>query len=50
MMSWFNDKFFEEVVSSRLEMERVYKQFSFPAGGGGGTAESRDDAGGARRH
>ena len=33
LMSWFNDKFFEE-VSGPLVMERVYKRF-IPAGGGG---------------
>ena len=33
-MSWFNDKFFEE-VSGALVMERVYKRY-IPAGRGGG--------------
>jgi glutathione S-transferase len=34
LMSWFNDKFFEE-ASGPLVMERVYKRY-IPAGGGGG--------------
>ncbi len=34
LMSWFNDKFFEE-VSGALVMERIYKRF-IPAGRGGG--------------
>jgi glutathione S-transferase len=35
LMSWFNDKFFEE-VSGALVMERVYKRF-IPAAQGGGS-------------
>jgi len=35
LMSWFNDKFFEE-VSGALAMERVYKRY-IPAGSGGGS-------------
>ena len=38
LMSWFNDKFFEE-VSGPLVMERVYKRF-IPAGGGGGPPDT----------
>ena len=34
LMSWFNDKFFEE-VSGPLVMERVYKRFMGAANGGG---------------
>lgn len=34
LTSWFNDKFFEE-VSGPLVMERVYKRYLPPAGGGG---------------
>jgi glutathione S-transferase len=37
-MSWFNDKFFEE-VSGALVMERVYKRF-MPAGAGGGPPDT----------
>jgi glutathione S-transferase len=35
LMSWFNDKFFEE-VSGPLVMERVYKRY-IPSGSGGGS-------------
>jgi glutathione S-transferase len=35
LMSWFNDKFFEE-VSGPLVMERVYKRY-IPSGNGGGS-------------
>jgi glutathione S-transferase len=35
LMSWFNDKFYEE-VSGALVMERVYKRF-IPANAGGGS-------------
>jgi glutathione S-transferase len=38
LMSWFNDKFFEE-VSGPLVMERVYKRF-MPAGAGGGPPDT----------
>jgi glutathione S-transferase len=38
LMSWFNDKFFEE-VSGALVMERVYKRF-IPAGQGGGSPDT----------
>jgi glutathione S-transferase len=38
LMSWFNDKFFEE-VSGPLVMERVYKRY-IPAGGGGGPPDT----------
>lgn len=38
LMSWFNDKFFEE-VSGPLVMERIYKRF-MPAGSGGGSPDS----------
>ncbi len=37
LMSWFNDKFFEE-VSGALAMERVYKRF-IPTGSGGGSPD-----------
>jgi len=38
LMSWFNEKFFEE-VSGALVMERVYKRF-MPAGRGGGSPDT----------
>jgi glutathione S-transferase len=38
LMSWFNDKFFEE-VSGPLVMERVYKRY-IPAGQGGGPPDT----------
>src|SRR5262249_56657820 len=38
LMSWFNDKFFEE-ASGPLVMERVYKRY-IPAGGGGGPPDT----------
>ena len=38
LMSWFNDKFFDE-VSGPLVMERVYKRF-IPSGRGGGPPDS----------
>jgi glutathione S-transferase len=38
LMSWFNDKFFEE-ASGPLVMERVYKRY-IPAGGGGGAPDT----------
>ncbi len=38
LMSWFNDKFFEE-VSGALVMERVYKRF-IPSGRGGGPPDT----------
>jgi glutathione S-transferase len=38
LMSWFNDKFFEE-VSGALVMERVYKRF-LPQGRGGGSPDT----------
>jgi len=38
LMSWFNDKFFEE-VSGALVMERVYKRH-MPAGAGGGSPDT----------
>jgi glutathione S-transferase len=38
LMSWFNDKFFEE-VSGALVMERVYKRF-IPAAHGGGSPDT----------
>jgi glutathione S-transferase len=38
LMSWFNDKFFEE-VSGALVMERVYKRY-IPAGQGGGPPDT----------
>lgn len=37
LMSWFNDKFFEE-VSGALARERVYKRY-IPASGGGGSPD-----------
>ena len=38
LMSWFNDKFFEE-ASGPLVMERVYKRY-IPAGSGGGPPDT----------
>jgi glutathione S-transferase len=38
LMSWFNDKFFEE-ASGPLVMERVYKRY-IPAGRGGGSPDT----------
>jgi glutathione S-transferase len=38
LMSWFNDKFFEE-VSGPLAMERVYKRY-IPMGSGGGPPDT----------
>ena len=38
LMSWFNDKFFEE-ASGPLVMERVYKRY-IPAGSGGGAPDT----------
>jgi glutathione S-transferase len=38
LMSWFNDKFFEE-VSGALVMERIYKRY-IPAGRGGGSPDT----------
>ena len=38
LMSWFNDKFFDE-VSGALAMERVYKRY-IPAGAGGGAPDT----------
>jgi glutathione S-transferase len=38
LMSWFNDKFFEE-VSGAMVMERIYKRF-FPAERGGGPPDT----------
>jgi glutathione S-transferase len=38
LMSWFNDKFFEE-ASGPLIMERVYKRY-IPAGSGGGPPDT----------
>jgi len=38
LMSWFNDKFFEE-ASGALVMERVYKRY-IPAGDGGGPPDT----------
>jgi glutathione S-transferase len=38
LMSWFNDKFFEE-VSGPLVMERVYKRY-IPSGNGGGSPDT----------
>ena len=38
LMSWFNDKFYEE-VSGALVMERVYKRF-IPASQGGGSPDT----------
>src|ERR1700728_4836865 len=38
LMSWFNDKFFEE-VSGPIVMERVYKRF-IPSGQGGGPPDT----------
>ncbi len=38
LMSWFNDKFYEE-VSGALVMERVYKRF-IPAAQGGGSPDT----------
>jgi glutathione S-transferase len=38
LMSWFNEKFFEE-VSGALVMERVYKRY-IPAGSGGGPPDT----------
>ena len=38
LMSWFNDKFFEE-ASGPLVMERVYKRY-LPAGSGGGPPDT----------
>ena len=38
LMSWFNEKFFEE-VSGPLVMERVYKRY-IPAGNGGGSPDT----------
>jgi len=38
LMSWFNDKFFEE-VSGALVTERVYKRY-IPAGRGGGSPDT----------
>jgi glutathione S-transferase len=38
LMSWFNEKFAEE-VSNALVMERVYKRY-IPAGNGGGSPET----------
>jgi glutathione S-transferase len=38
LMSWFNDKFFEE-VSGPLVMQRVYKRY-MPAAGGGGSPDT----------
>jgi glutathione S-transferase len=38
LMSWFNDKFFEE-ASGPLVRERVYKRY-MPAGNGGGSPET----------
>jgi glutathione S-transferase len=38
LMSWFNDKFFDE-VSGALVMERVYKRY-IPAGQGGGAPDT----------
>jgi glutathione S-transferase len=39
LMSWFNDKFFEE-VSGALVTERIYKRF-IPAGRGGGPPDMK---------
>jgi glutathione S-transferase len=38
LMSWFNDKFFEE-VSGPLVMQRVYRRY-IPAGNGGGAPDT----------
>ncbi len=38
LMSWFNDKFFEE-VSGPLVMQRVYRRY-IPAGSGGGAPDT----------
>ena len=42
LMSWFNEKFFDE-VSGALVMERVYKRY-IPAGSGGGSPGHRNAA------